>query len=382
MQGNSHTIRISIEYGQENQVSIIAWILDSFLGKTSLQRRFDMSRLPVTLVLIVLSTACNPTPGTSTGPTTSMPSASAIPTVTGTHVPAITSSQPTQNIYEDNLHLFDYEMDLPVSITENDVQQEESYALHDIAYPSPKGGDVTAYLLIPEGAGPQAGILLMHGSSGSRETLLPLAQDLVLTGAVVMTIDGPAARTPNRDWIHFTDQDREEQIQLIVDLRRAVDLLAQHPSVDPARLGYVGYSYGAAMGGLLAGVEHRIRAYGLMVGDGGLVTHFMEGDEPVGGFETIPAGMREDWLEAMGPIEPIYYVSHAAPSVLFFQNARDDSLVTEADALAYQAAGSEPKRVEWYESGHGLPAQAYFDMVNWLAERIGIDERRFKGPSQ
>lgn len=341
-----------------------------------------MSRLPMTLVLIVLSTACNTAPTASLGQATSTPSTNDIPNVTGTDVPAITSPQSIQNIFEDNLPLFDYDMDLPVSITENAVQQEEGYALHDIAYPSPKGGDVTAYLLLPEGAGPHAGILLMHGSSGSRESLLPLAKDLVLTGAVVMTIDGPAARTPNRDWIHFTTQDREEQIQLIVDLRRAVDLLAQHPSVDPARLGYVGYSYGAAMGGLLAGVEHRIQAYGLMVGDGGLVMHFMEGNEPVGGFETIPAEMREDWLEAMEPIEPIHYVSHAAPSVLFFQNARYDSLVTEADALAYQSAGSEPKRVEWYESGHGLPAQAYFDMVHWLAERIGIDERRFKGSTQ
>ena len=253
--------------------------------------------------------------------------------------------------------------------------------LHDISYPSPKGGDVTAYLLIPEGAGPHAGIILMHGSSGSRESLLPLAKDLVVTGAVVMTIDGPAARVPGRNWLTFTPQDREEQIQLIVDLRRGVDVLMQQPGVDPARIGYMGYSYGAAMGGLLAGVEHRIKAYGLMVGDGGLVTHFMEAGEPVGGFETIPERMREAWLEAMEPIDSIHYVGHAAPSTLFFQNARYDSLVTEADALVYQATGSEPKRIEWYDSGHGLPDQAFIDMVNWLAEQIGIDASKYDGPS-
>ena len=75
-------------------------------------------------------------------------------------------------------------------------------------------------------------------------------------------------------------------------------------------------------------------------------------------------------------------MGHAAPSALYFQNARYDSLVTEADALAYQAAGSEPKQIEWYDSGHGLPTQAYFDMVNWLAEEIGIDVSKYQGPSR
>ena len=145
-----------------------------------------------------------------------------------------------------------------------------------------------------------------------------------------------------------------------------------------SRIGYVGYSYGAAMGGLLAGIEPRIRAYGLMVGDGGLVNHFLDGNEPVGGFETIDPDMRESWLEAMRPIEPIHYVGHASASSLFFQNARYDTSVSEEDALAYQAAGSEPKQVQWYDSGHGLPTQAFLDMAHWLAGQIGIDETKFK----
>jgi poly(3-hydroxybutyrate) depolymerase len=334
-----------------------------------------------TLILSVALTACAATPDSSKVMPSSTPPASNNPTGENTVTPETLPPQVTQNVYEDNLHLFDYDMDQPVSITDNFIEQEAGYSLHDIAYPSPKGGDVTAYLLVPEGSGPFAAILLMHGSSGSRESLLPFAKDLVITGAVVMTIDGPAARVKARNWLTFTPQDREEQIQLIVDLRRGVEILTQQKGVDSSRIGFIGYSYGAAMGGLLAGVEHRIQAYGLMVGDGGLVTHFMEDGKPVGGFETLPAGMRETWLQAMEPIDSIHYVGHASPSALFFQNARYDSLVTEADALAYQASGSEPKRIEWYDSGHGLPAEAYIDTVNWLAEQIGIDASNFHGPS-
>jgi dienelactone hydrolase len=338
--------------------------------------------LAILFLSLLALTSCLSEPGVSTATHAPTATASAIPTITGT-APATLSPQSAPNIYEDNLHLFDYDMSSPVSVTvEDSVQHQPGYAIHDISYPSPKGGGVTAYLLIPAAEGPHAGIVLMHGSSGSRESLLPLAKDLVVTGAIVMTIDGPAARVPGRNWLTFTPKDRGEQIQLIVDLRRAVDVLIQHAGTDPERIGYIGYSYGAAMGGLLAGVEHRIKAYGLMVGDGGLVTHFMEDGKPTGGFETIPAGMRDTWLEAMEPIDSVHYVGHAAPSALFFQNARYDPLVTEADALAYQAAGSEPKQIKWYDSGHGLPTQAYLDMVNWLAEQIGIDAAKYQRPSR
>ncbi len=317
---------------------------------------------------LILLMACS---GPTAPPATLQPTSTAAPTTTST-------SDSVDDIYQQNIHLFDYDANSSVYITEKSIQQEAGYTIHDISYPSPKGGDVPAYLVVPDSAGPFAGIILMHGSSGSRQTLLPLARDLAHTGAVVLTISAPSARIPGRDWITFTPLDREEQIQLMVDLRRGVDLLNQHEKVDPAQLGYVGYSYGAAMGGLLAGIEPRIKAYGLMVGDGGLVNHFTDDGQPVGGFETIGPEARERWLEAMEPIEPIHYVSHASPSALFFQNARYDSSVSEEDALEYQAAGSEPKKVQWYDFGHGLPSQAYVDMVAWLAVQIGIDQTQFR----
>ncbi len=238
-------------------------------------RKFLVHLLPVPLLLLLV--ACGESAVTSV-------TVQSTSTVTATNAP---TSTPIMDIYEQNIHLFDYEAAFPVEITEKSVEEADGYTIYDISYPSTKTGDVPAYLVVPEGSGPFAGIILMHGSSGSRETLVPLAEDLVHTGAVVLTISAPSARISGRDWITFTPQDREEQIQLMVDLRRGVDLLTQHEKVDPSRLGYIGYSYGAAMGGLLAGIEPRIKAYGLMVGDGGLVNHFTDESEPVGGFETI-----------------------------------------------------------------------------------------------
>ena len=130
------------------------------------------------------------------------------------------------------------------------------------------------------------------------------------------------------------------------------------------------------MGGLLAGVEGRIKAYALEVGDGGLVTHF-RGSMIMG----LPDQVRRDWLAAMWPIEPIHYVGCAAPAALLFQNSTLDEMVAPADALRYQQAGSQPKTIRWYAAGHGLEMAAYRDQAEWLRELIGIASYRLAFPA-
>jgi dienelactone hydrolase len=192
-------------------------------------------------------------------------------------------------------------------------------------------------------------------------------------GAVVLLIDAPFARRAgglNSPFI-LTEQDRREQIQLIVDLRRGIDLLLSLPEVDPERLAYVGTSYGGRMGGLLAGVEHRLKAYVLVVGGGGMVSFYTD---PARRAEWlgIPDATRRLWVALMWPIEPIHYIGCASPAALLFQNGTLDTSSTPADALHYQEAASEPKTIRWYQAGHGLNTAACHDQVEWLAEKIGI----------
>jgi uncharacterized protein len=177
--------------------------------------------------------------------------------------------------------------------------------------------------------------------------------------------------------ISLTPTDRDEQIQLIVDLRRAVDLLVTRSDVDRRRLAYVGISYGAAMGGLLAGVEDRLKAYVLAVGDGGLVSHFTGPDDTDGPLQRLPAADRERWLAAMRPIEPISFIGRAAPAALLFQAGTKDELIPQEDARRYQQAASQPKEVRWYAAGHMLNCTAREDMMAWLARHIRIHPERY-----
>ena len=268
----------------------------------------------------------------------------------------------------ENDDLFAYDSNIPLDIQEVDRHHSLGMTVTDLTYASPMGGRVPATLVIPDGDGPFSGMLIQHGMGsgshpGARKGNLPEAEAYARLGAVVLLIDAPFNRPEHGivSSMSFTEQDRREQIQYIVDLRRGVDLLVSMPEVDPGRLAYVGFSGGGAMGGLLAGVEHRLQGYVLVVGDGGIVTH-ITGPEDYGWWDYKPKDLREKVITWMWPIEPIHYVGCAAPASLLFQNGTQDVSVPPADALRYQHAGSEPKMVMWYESSHDdLGSQAFLD---------------------
>jgi hypothetical protein len=77
-------------------------------------------------------------------------------------------------------------------------------------------------------------------------------------------------------------------------------------------------------------------------------------------------------LALLAPLDPIHYVGHAAPAALFFQNGLRDTGIPEASARRFQTAGSEPKRIQWYDAGHGLNPQAFRDRAEWLHEQLGL----------
>lgn len=270
------------------------------------------------------------------------------------------------------VRLFDYDAGAPLDLRITSTRREGALTIRNLTYASPKGGRVPATLIVPDGRGPFAGVLLMHGAPGTREVTLNEARELARRGAVTLTIDAPFSRGRRRrgDWARLDERDRAEQVQLIVDWRRGVDLLLARQDVDRERLAYVGWSYGGAMGGLLAGVEKRIRAYALVVGDGGLVSH-MTADGSLG---QLSPGQRQRWLAAMTPIEPVRFVGRAAPAHLLFQNGREDEFVPPAYGRAYQEAGSQPKTMLWYDAGHGLNGQATRDRREWLAREIGLSD--------
>ena len=272
-------------------------------------------------------------------------------------------------------NLFAYDVDAPLNLQKAVESTNEGVEVSAIAFSSPDGGSVTGLLFDPvTRSSLRPGIVLMHGLPGNARVMAPYAQMLAKHGAVVIAIDAPFARRSGPP-LRFSPADRAEQIQLIRDLQRAVDVLRARANVDDARVAYVGFSYGGAMGALFAGIERRIRAAVLVVGDGGLVSH-STGPEDFDFMASMSCATRLDWIRAMAPIEPIRFIPHASPIPLLLQNGRSDDLVPEADAKALHAAAPDPKTILWYAAGHGLNLQAARDRHDWLHETIGLDARQ------
>jgi dienelactone hydrolase len=267
------------------------------------------------------------------------------------------------------LSVFAYDRAAPLDLRLGPVEAAQAMQLRTISFASPRGGRATGLLVTPRGSGPFAGVVLQHGMPGSASRMAGHAVYLARRGAVVVALDAPFARRGGPP-LRMTEADSAEQVQLIVDLQRAVDLLLARGDVDPARLAYVGNSYGGAMGALLAGVERRLKTFVLMVGDGGLVAH-VSGPDDEGFMGRLLRTRRERWLAAMRPIEPSLFVGLAPPASILFQNGRRDELVPVRDAEALHAAARPPRTVRWYDTGHGLNGQAYVDQLNWLHRAVG-----------
>ena len=272
---------------------------------------------------------------------------------------------------------FDYDKEAPLGVKELGVERRGDVSVYDITYTSPKGGLVPAYLVVPKGKGPFAAVIWGHWywqNSPMRNRKQFLDEAVVLAGAGVVSLltDGPVARpghVQNREPLN--EQQTVDFVQQVLDMRRGVDVLLARKDVDPKRLAYVGHSYNAGVGGILAGVERRFKAFVLMAGGlsdevNSKTPQYQEFRQKVGP-EKLDAFIAKYYYLDQGK-----FVSHAAPAVVFLQYATQETFLTPELARQYAAIVSEPKRFKLYEAPHALNAEARRDRIAFLAEQLKL----------
>jgi cephalosporin-C deacetylase-like acetyl esterase len=272
--------------------------------------------------------------------------------------------------------MFDYDRRAPLDVKEHSAEAREGAKIYDISYASLHGGRVTAYLVAPATKGRHAGIIFAHPGGGNRTSFLSEALMLARAGAVSLLIDDPSARPAawRRRMFVFTEpeNDRATYIQAVVDLRRGVDLLATRPDVDAKRLGFVGFSFGADLGGILTGVERRIKAYALM-GTGARLTDLVRSAPHMARVRaSLTKEQLDKYIETTAHFDSVHYIGHAAPSALLFQFGRRDGNWPEKLALEFYRAGSKPKEIKWWDGGHELNDEAMRHRAEWFHSWIGI----------
>ena len=223
------------------------------------------------------------------------------------------------------------------------VNHHYPIAVHDVSYESPKGGRVTAFLVLPPGKGPFPAVIYAHGSGGDRYDLVLPATWFAARGAIALTVDDPFARDRSLEHASEARQDAA-LLQEVVDLRRAVDLLQSRSDVDPRRIAFVGFSQGARIGAIVAGEEPRIRAFDLMSGRGASLG---------------------------GPLDELREIRKSRARFLL-QAGRRDEVVPRAQLVALIDAAPRTKEVRWYDAGHLLNQRAFHDQLRWLSRQLGL----------
>ncbi len=299
----------------------------------------------------------------------------------------VSSAAPAERIPGKLAHLFDYDSHSPLDIHDKALKEFNCGVIHDIAYASPSGGMVAAYEIVPRGKGPFAAIVFGHWGNGTRGEFIPEAEIYACAGVISLLPDyrweRPRPAYSAIDDFEHPDLDRKTRINTVIEMRRAIDLLLTRTDVDPNRIGYVGHSFGAQWGAILAAVDPRIKAAGLMAGVADEADMLQRSNNlQIAELRAgLPKGQLGTYLKAIEDLNAINYVRFARIPLLL-QFANFEQYFDRQSMEHYATAAPEPKTVLYYDSAHDLnDPQASKDRIDWLAKHLALRKLRLPAPA-
>jgi dienelactone hydrolase len=256
--------------------------------------------------------------------------------------------------------LFDYDRSAPLEVAWGKTTVLHNIAHQDLRFSAAKRARVAAYFVHPLAGARWPLVIWTPGRGGDRSEELGDADALARNSVASLLVDPPAPEVVTCD----AAKDLAIFTSYVVGRRRAVDLALTLPSVDGERIAAAGFSYGASVTAVLAGVEHRIRAFALKSGRAHH-TGFMRLACPQLGQKKLDA-----YVEKISAIDPIKWVPKATAPAFLIQDGTRDPWNPRADVLALYRAAHGPKELRLYAADHPLNATATAYRARWLLRQL------------
>jgi predicted esterase len=234
---------------------------------------------------------------------------------------------------------------------------------------TPFGYRRVAEMVRPEGESPLAAILYVHwyepeSITSHRTQFDEEAKEMARAGAVCLSIE---TLWSDRDFFlkRTQEDDMQNSLEEVVNIRRAIDLLFSQLNGDPQRFAYVGHDFGGMYGVLAGALDRRPTHYVIMAATPRFPNWYLY-------LPRLEGEARETFIRQMAEIDPITHIPDLAPAQVFFQFATDDFHVPKERAEEFFGAAKAPKEMKWYESGHGLNEEATKDRMGWLKQKLDL----------
>jgi dienelactone hydrolase len=209
---------------------------------------------------------------------------------------------------------------------------------------------------------PYPTFFFLHYYRGSKENLLPLAQEFAKNGFAALAIDMEYHGERRKEGRDLLSTDLKDDL---LAFRRTLDsallsleFLETWEEIDKGAIYFLGVSLGAILGVTVCREYRRFQKAIFVVGGGNLETLIAE--SMLDSIVEIRYDLRRRGIpireatQDFHDFEPLFSIRNLSSTPLLFLNATHDEIVPQGCTFDLYEAAPSPKKLSWFPAGHGL----------------------------